>query len=149
MKRSILLLPLLLVGCELAGIAAPDPAVPSEFTGTHALVSIGGASLPAVADRFVDNGHQIEIRIVEGSLVLNLDRTLRETRLEQHYVDGVEGMSRTIARNGTWVTDQEQIDVTWEGDATDYTTFLYDDATKVLWLDMEDPAAVWRYRKTD
>lgn len=147
MKRSILLLPLLLVGCELVGITMPDPAIPSEFTGTHTLVSIGGASLPAVVDRFVHEGRQIEIAIVEGGIVLNLDGTLRETRLERHYVDGAEAFSETIARNGTWVTDQEQIDVTWEGKTTDDTTYLYDNATEELWLDMDDPAAVWRYRK--
>lgn len=154
MRRLLLLLPLLflpllLVGCDVVELLSPDPAIPSEFAGTHTLVSIGGVSLPAVADRFVHDGRQIEITVVEGSIVLNLDGTLRETRVEQHYVDGVEGIRETIARNGTWVTDQEQIDVTWEGRTTDDTTYLYDNDARELWLDMDDPAAVWRYRKND
>lgn len=149
-KRLLFLLPLLFVGCDgVSGLVGPDPAIPSEFTGSYTLVSLGGTTLPTTLDSFTNQGQEIVVQIVEGGIVLNLDGTLRLTYLEQHYVDGTPGLSQTITRDGTWVTDQEQIDVTWEGDATDYTTYLYDPVTEELWLDMIDAADIWRFSKND
>lgn len=149
MKGFLLLLPLLLVGCEtLMGIEAAEP---SEFSGSYRLVSISGAPLPAVIEEFDHEGRHIEIVVEEGSVTLTLDGSVQETTRRQHYVDGATGIQETITRRGTWVTDLEQIDVTWEGDASDYTTFLYDADAGELELVANPPAGVpaQLYRKID
>lgn len=149
MNRFLLLFPLLLVGCEtLMGIETADP---SEFSGSYRLVSVSGAPLPAVMEEFYDDGRHIEIFAEEGTVTLTVDGLVQETTRRQHYVDGATGMNETITRQGRWVTDQEQIDVTWEGDASDYTTFLYDSDTGELELE-ENPSAGLRarlYQKID
>lgn len=133
MKRLFLLLPLLLVGCET--LTEIEEADPSEFAGSYRLVSISGEPLPAVVDEFEHEGRHIEVFVEEGSVRLTTDGLVYETSRRQHYGDGEPGYRETITRQGKWVTDDEQIDVTWEGDATDYTTFLYDRATGELELE--------------
>lgn len=132
MKRAFLLFPLLLVGCEtLLGIETADP---SEFSGSYRLVSVSGVALPALVEEFDHEGRKVKVFAEEGSVRLTVEGSVQETTRRQHHVDGKPGMTETISRQGKWVTDQEQIDVTWDGDASDYTTFLYDSKTGELEL---------------
>lgn len=131
--RKLLSLLLLLAGAACTDTSAPD----TSFTGTYALHSIDGETLPVTV-------YELEgdfIRILSGSITLRADNTFTTSTTATYQLEGQAG-TETNGVSGTFTRSGDTFQLTDE-DGEVYT-MSYDGTSQ---LSMTDEGTVIVYRK--